>query len=61
MRTLAKRKYTAGTQGVTWNGLDRAKKAVKGGGDVVRVVARNPLGTLDLSRDLRVQRIVGPR
>ena len=60
VRTLAKRKYDAGTQGVTWNGLDRAKKAVKGGGYVVRVVARNPLGTLDLSRDLRVQRIVGP-
>ena len=46
---------------MTWNGLDRTKKAVKGGGYVVRVVARNPLGTLDLSRDLRVQRIVGPK
>jgi hypothetical protein len=60
VRTLAKRRYNAGTQGVTWNGLDRTKKAVKGGAYVVRVVARNPLGTLDLSRDLRVQRIVGP-
>ena len=46
---------------MTWNGLDRAQTAVKGGGYVVRVVARNPLGTLDLSRDLRVQRIVGPK
>ena len=46
---------------MTWNGLDRTKKAVKGGGYVVRVVARNALGTLDLARNLRVQRIVGPR
>ena len=59
VRTLAKRRYDAGAHGVTWNGLDRAKKAVKGGSYVVRIVARNPLGTLDLSRDLRVQRIVG--
>jgi len=59
LRTLAKRSYTAGSKGVTWNGLDRTKKAVKGGGYVVRVVARNQLGTVDLARNLRVQRIVG--
>jgi hypothetical protein len=59
LRTLAKRSYTAGERGVTWNGLDRTGKAVKGGGYVVRVVARNPLGTVDLARNLRVQRIVG--
>ena len=61
LRTLAKRSYTAGARGVTWNGLDRTRKAVKGGGYVVRVVARNPLGTIDLARNLQVQRIVGPR
>jgi hypothetical protein len=61
VRTLAKRRYSPGPQGVTWNGLDRAKKAVKGGKYVVRVVARNPLGTIDLTHDLRVQRIVGPK
>ena len=61
LRTLAKRSYTAGVRGVTWNGLDRTQKAVKGGGYVVRVVARNPLGTIDLARNLQVQRIVGPR
>jgi hypothetical protein len=61
LRTLAKRSYTAGVQGVTWNGLDRKKKAVQGGTYVIRVVARNALGTLDLARNLRVQRIVGPR
>jgi hypothetical protein len=60
LRTLAKRSYTAGVRGVTWNGLDRTKKAVKGGGYVVRVIARNPLGTIDLARNLQVQRIVGP-
>jgi flagellar hook assembly protein FlgD len=59
VRTLARRRYDAGAQGVTWNGLDRTRKAVKGGVYVVRVVGRNPLGTLDLSRGLRVQRIVG--
>ena len=61
LRTLAKRSYTAGVRGVTWNGLDRTQKAVKGGGYVVRVVARNPLGTIDLARNLQVQRIVGPK
>jgi hypothetical protein len=61
LRTLAKRSYTAGARGVTWNGLDRKKKAVKGGTYVVRVVARNAIGTLDLARNVRVQRIVGPR
>jgi hypothetical protein len=61
LRTLAKRSYTAGVRGVTWNGLDRKKNAVKGGTYVVRVVARNAIGTLDLARNVRVQRIVGPR
>jgi hypothetical protein len=61
VRTLARRRYNPGAQGVTWNGLDRTKRAVKGGPYVVRIVARNPLGTLDLVRDLRVQRIVGPK
>lgn len=61
VRTLATRRYGAGSQGVTWNGLDRYRKVVKGGKYVVRVVARNPLGTIDLARDLRVQRIVGSK
>ena len=61
LRTLAKRSYSAGVRGVTWNGLDRKKNAVKGGTYVVRVVARNAIGTLDLARNVRVQRIVGPR
>jgi len=61
IRTLATRRYGPGLQGVTWNGLDRRGKAVKGGKVVVRVVAKNALGTIDLARGLRVQRIVGPK
>jgi hypothetical protein len=34
---------------------------VKGGWYVVRVVAKNPLGAIDLNRPLRVQRIVGQK
>ena len=36
-------------QGVVWNGLDRSKKAVKGGKYVVRVLAKNTLGTIELA------------
>ncbi len=61
LRTLATRRYAPGSQSVSWDGLDRTKKAVKGGMVVVHVVAKNELGTLDLSRNLRVQRIVGAR
>jgi exopolysaccharide biosynthesis protein len=61
VRTLATRRYGRSTPGVTWNGLSRDKKAVKGGKYVVRVVAKNDLGTIQLALDLRVQRIVGPK
>ena len=60
VRTLATRRYGPGPQGVTWNGLDRQRKAVKGGKYVVHAVARNALGTIELKHDFRVQRIVGP-
>ena len=61
VRTLALRRYQAGQPGVVWNGLDRQRKAVKGGKYVIRVVARNALGTIELTRPVRVQRIVGPK
>jgi hypothetical protein len=61
VRTLAQRRYPIGTPGVVWNGLDREKKPVKGGRYVVKVAAKNGLGTMELTRDVRVQRIVGPR
>lgn len=60
VRTLARRTYPVGTRALVWNGLDRTKKAVKGGAYVVRVTAKNALGTIELSRPVRVQRIVGP-
>jgi hypothetical protein len=61
VRTLARRVYPVGTPALAWNGLDRTKKAVKGGTYVVRVTAKNALGTIELSKPVRVQRIVGPR
>ena len=60
VRTLARRSYPVGGRTLVWNGLDRQHKAVKGGKYVVRVVAKNALGTIELVHDLRVQRIVGP-
>jgi hypothetical protein len=61
VRTLARRRYAAGDPAVVWNGLDRGRKAVKGGKYVIRVVARNTVGTVELTRPVRVQRIVGPK
>ncbi len=62
VRTLATRRYARGvTPRLVWNGLGRDRKPVKGGKYVVRVVARNGLGSIELRRDVRVQRIVGPR
>lgn len=59
VRTLARRSYPIGSRALVWNGLGRDRKAVKGGKYVVRVVARNGLGAIELTRDVRVQRIVG--
>jgi hypothetical protein len=59
VRTLARRSYPASDRALVWNGLDRQRRAVKGGRYVVRVAARNALGTVELTRDVRVQRIVG--
>ncbi len=59
VRTLATRRYGSGAHGVTWNGLDRTGKPVKGGRYVARVVAKNELGVVELTRSFRVQRIVG--
>lgn len=61
VRTLARRVYQVGAPALVWNGLDRTKKSVKGGAYVVRVTAKNALGTIELSKPVRVQRIVGPK
>ncbi len=59
LRRLARRPFPQGQQRVVWNGLAAKKKPVKGGTYVVRLVARNDLGTSELTKKLRVQRIVG--
>lgn len=61
VRTLALRRYRSGPRQVLWNGLDRARKRVKGGVYTARVVARNTLGTVELTAPIRVRQIVGPK
>jgi hypothetical protein len=61
VRTLAKQRYTAAAAAVTWNSLGRDRKVVKGGWYVIRAVARNGLGSIEITRDVRVQRVVGPK
>jgi hypothetical protein len=57
IRLLADRRYPVGSASVVWNGLDRARGPVKGGRYVVRVVARNALGRMELTRVVGVQRV----
>ncbi len=57
IRRLADRKFPLGPASVTWNGLDRKRVAVKGGRYVVRVTVSNPLGRMELTRPVGVQRI----
>lgn len=61
VRTLALRRYEAGSPVVYWNGLGRDRKRVRGGPYVVRVVATSTLGRVELTRVVRVQQVVGPR
>jgi flagellar hook capping protein FlgD len=61
VRTLARRSYGAEAPVLGWNGLGRDGKRVRGGRYLVRVVARNALGTAELVAQLAVQRIAGPR
>jgi hypothetical protein len=60
VRTLARRKFDASDVAVVWNGLDRAKKRVKGGVYRARVVAKSELGTVELARTFTVRQIAGP-
>jgi flagellar hook assembly protein FlgD len=53
------RRYRQGERSVVWNGLQRDGKPVKGGLYLVKVLARNSLGTVELERKLGVQRIKG--
>jgi hypothetical protein len=55
------RRYRQGPAAIVWNGLGKGRVAVRGGAYVVRVVARNALGTTELTRRFGVQRIAGGR
>jgi len=61
VRTLAKRRYDAGDQSATWNGLDRTKKRVKGGVYRAHVVAKSDLGTSELIGTFTVRQIAAPK
>lgn len=62
VRTLARRTYPRdSTPALVWNGLGRDRTAVKGGRYVIRVAAKNAFGSMELTRDVTVQRIVGPK
>jgi flagellar hook assembly protein FlgD len=61
VRTLARRRYDAGDQSVTWNGLDRSRKRVKGGVYRAHVIATGDLGTSELVRTFTVRQIAAPK
>ena len=53
------RRYPRGAATLVWNGLARGRVPVAGGAYLVRVVARNALGAVELTRRFGVQRIKG--
>lgn len=57
VRTFSRRLYPAGEQSVTWNGLGRDRKPVRGGRYTVRVSAVNELGRVEHSTALVVRRV----
>ena len=61
IRTLALRRYAAGRQSVSWNGLGRDRKRVKGGTYVVRVAATGALGRSLLAKTTHVQQVPRPK
>jgi hypothetical protein len=61
VRSFPYRRFRRGPATLVWNGLARGRVPVKGGAYVVRVVARNGLGAVELTRRFGVQRVKGPR
>jgi hypothetical protein len=59
VRTLARRRYDPGRITLTWDGLARDGRRVKGGVYQARVVARNGIGTTELVRPFAVQLTAG--
>lgn len=61
VRTLATRRYPAGKLRLAWDGMLRGgRQRAFGGLYVVRLVARNELGRVELATGFAVQRIAGP-
>ena len=57
VRTFSRRLLPAGDGAVTWDGLGRGRKPVKGGRYVVRVSAVNTLGRTEQTAPLEVRRL----
>jgi phosphodiester glycosidase len=57
VRAFSRLLYPAGDTSVTWNGLGRDKKPVKGGRYIVRVTAVNALGITEQAKPLIVRRV----
>ena len=57
VRTFSRRLYPAGEQSVTWNGIGRDRKPVRGGRYTVRVSAVNELGKTEQTTALVVRRV----
>jgi len=57
VRTFSRRLYPAGEQSLTWNGLGRDRKPVRGGRYTVRVSAVNGLGRVEQTAPLVVRRV----
>jgi len=59
VKALAARRLDAGDASVTWNGLDRTGKRVKGGVYRAHVVAKSTIGTTELVGTFTVRQIAG--
>jgi hypothetical protein len=61
VKTFPFRRYARGPAAIVWNGLGKSRVALAGGAYTIHVVARNALGTTELTRRFGIQRIAGPR
>jgi hypothetical protein len=61
LKTVVRRPYEPGQIAVVWNGRRRDGRLAYGGRYLVRVVARNELGSVSLEQQLTVRRIAGAK
>ena len=59
IRVTALRRFEPGEQAVVWNGRQASGKLAAGGRYLVRVTAKNELGSVSLEQPLTVRRIAG--